>query len=951
MTDLVQDEKFDSAPEPVLTEAAEIVEFWESNAETGLTEAEVESRKAKYGLNELKAPPKTPKWRVFLEQFNSPLIYLLFAAIFISILAWAFEGAKGLPVDAIVILLIVILNAIMGYVQENRAADAVAALQSMTRTMATVIRDGEQQEIPSAEVVPGDLLVLSEGDEVSADARLISASSLRIAEASLTGESVPVGKSPDVLPEMVALGDRKNMVFKGTAVTQGVGRAVVIGTGMNTEVGEIADMLAETETEPTPLSKELDQLGKLLGIAVLIIAVAVMIVVFSMASDHSINNFITVLILGVSLAVAAVPEGLPAILTVVLSLGVQRMAKRNAIVKDLSSVETLGSASVIASDKTGTLTRNEMTILKVITAQGETDIEGAGYIPEGRLITAAGEEISGNQLHEVALTLSGGAAANNAQLKQVDGQWQIQGDPTEAAFLVADQKLDDEVSLDDNFVRSGEVPFTSARKMMSVVGELENVGYVLFAKGAPDILLDVCTQQQIGQETVELTTGKREEILAKVEELASDAFRTMAVGYRKLDSDPGEKVDETWEENLVFVGIVAIIDPPRTEAADSIAEAHRAGIRVIMITGDHPSTAGRIASDLGIIEPGGRVITGPELDQMDEQELGEAVATTSVYARVAPKHKMQIINTLQAQGEIVSMTGDGVNDAPALKTADIGVSMGITGTEVTKESAKMILADDNFSTIVAAVREGRQIFENIRKFLRYLLSSNVGEVLTMFLGTILASTIGLYTINASGQMELEVPLLATQILWINLVTDSMPALAMGVDPAVEDLMDRKPRKLTDRVINKGMWIQMLWVGFVMSLVCLFVLDFYMPEGLVNVPHGFFNPAQDLRHAQTAAFTCLVFMQLMNAFNARSTAKSAFTSMFTNSWLWLSVVAGVVFQVIVVEVPFMQIAFGTTRLSWDQWLVCLVASSVVLWVEEIRKLIVRSSRKRTAEVTL
>ncbi len=920
--------------DPITSTAEEVAAALGTDPETGLSSQEAARRLAEYGPNELQGTPPTPRWKLFVAQFNSPLIYLLLGAIVISTIAWALDpGSDPVPVDAIVIALIVLLNAVLGYVQESKAADAVAALQSMTTAHSVVLRDEKRMEINSTDLVVGDILVLGEGDEVGADGRLVYSSALRIAESSLTGESEPVEKEPGVLSGEVALGDRTNMVHKGTAVTQGVGRAVVTHTGMATEMGAIATMLDSTEEEPSPLTREIEYLGKVLGIAVIIIAAVVMATAILMSPNRDLNAIIDALILAVSLAVAAVPEGLAAILTVVLSMGTQRMAAQNAIVKDLSSVETLGSASVIASDKTGTLTRNEMTIQKVVTASGEIDISGVGYSPEGGVTESGKPLMDGTKvLAEAQVALRGGAIANDASLdRDEEGSWQIQGDPTEAAFLVAAHKVEGVINDTRAYERLGEVPFTSARKMMSVVGELPDTGTVMYTKGAPDVLLSNCSTVLVGNEQVPLDDERRARILAKTERLAGQAYRTLAVAFRDLASvaELGEEFDEEDESDLCFVAIAAMMDPPRTEAAASVAEAHRAGIRVLMITGDHPATAARIASDLGIVEPGEEAVTGVQIDRMDDAGFAQAVRDHSVFARVTPKHKMRIVDTLQAQGEIISMTGDGVNDAPALKSADIGVAMGITGTEVTKEAANMILADDNFATIVAAVKQGRIIFDNIRKFLRFLLSSNMGEVITVFFGTLLAGVLGLRMEDGS----LIAPLLATQILWINLLTDSAPALAMGVDPAVDDVMARKPRKITDRVINRHMGGRILLLGLIMGVSTLFVLDWYLPGGL-------FDGSGSVDMARTAAFTTLVLAQLFNAFNSRSAYQSAFKDAFSNHWLWWAVLVALALQVLVVHVPFLQDAFGTTALSLGQWLFCLAVASSVLWIQEIHKLILR-----------
>ena len=914
--------------DPVQTPADEVLAALSARGQDGLSEAEATERLAEHGPNELQGKPPVPAWRRFLAQFNSPLIYLLLAAIVISTVAWAMssEQHEPVPVDAIVIALIVLLNAVMGYLQESKASDAVSALREMTKAHSTVIRDGHRHQVLSTELVPGDLLVLAEGDEVGADARLLDAASLRVAESSLTGESEPVEKDPAALSGEISLGDRTNMVYKGTAVTQGTGRAVVTATGMATEMGAIATMLDATEATPSPLTREIDHLGKVLGIIVIVIAAIVMATAILMSPNRDADAIIAALILAVSLAVAAVPEGLAAILTVVLSMGVQRMAKRNAIVTDLNSVETLGSASVIASDKTGTLTRNEMTIEQIVTASGTVELTGVGYEPEGQA-SEDGHQLGDEVTAEARQVLLGGSVANDSELEQTDQGWQIQGDPTEAAFLVAARKLGEVPELAASHQRRDEVPFTSARKMMSVLASHDDHA-TLYAKGAPDVLLKACSHELVGTEQVDLDHARREAILATTSELAGQAYRTLAVAFRDLASpDELGELDEQDETDLCFAGVVAMIDPPRTEAAESIASAQGAGIRVMMITGDHPATAARIAADLGIVEAGQEALTGAQIDDLDDAAFDEAVKTHSVFARVAPKHKMRIVDALQSGGEIVSMTGDGVNDAPALKTADIGVAMGITGTEVTKEAATMVLADDNFSTIVAAVKQGRLIFDNIRKFLRFLLSSNMGEVVTVFGGTVLAAVLGLR--GADGTII--APLVATQILWINLLTDSAPALAMGVDPAVDDVMVRKPRPLTERVITTVMWVRIVTVGLVMGAVTLLVLDWYLPGGL-------FEGDQSIEVARTAAFTTLVLAQLFNAFNSRSVHTSAFKDAFSNHWLWGAVALALALQVFVVHVPFMQSAFSTTHLSVQQWLFCLAAASIVLWFEEARKAI-------------
>ncbi len=762
--------------DPSVMDAGAVAAVLGVDVETGLSAQEAASRLAQNGPNELRAAPRVPAWRRVLAQFQHPLIYLLLAAVAIALLAWWVEGRVGWPVDAIVIAAVVLLNGVIGHVQEAKAQNAVAALAKMTAATAGVLRDSKPQRVPSAELVCGDVLVLAEGDAVGADARLLQATTLRVQEAALTGESEAVLKDIATLLRPAALGDRIDMVFKGTAVAQGTGRAVVTATGMDTQVGEVAALLEATAPEPTPLEKEVARIGRTLGLAVVVIAIVVVSTILLISEIRNSADVVHVLLLGVSLAVAAVPEGLPAILAVVLALGVQRMAKHRAIVKNLSAVETLGSASVICSDKTGTLTRSEMTIERVVTASGDTRVSGVGYAPEGRVHQIENPDVElapGPLRDETIVVLSGGSLAGNAALRKTEGgEWEIHGDPTEAAFLVAERKLGVAERRERRFERIAEIPFTSERKLMTTIERDHEHGdaFVAITKGAPDVLLGRCTQARVGMEIVSLDDALRARLLADVDMLSDAALRTLAVAYRPLAPDEDPTAAEGLERDLIFVGTVGMIDPPRKEAAVAIREARRAGIRVVMITGDHPKTAARIAADLGIVDAGAPALTGAEIDALDEAAFAEAVRKTSVYARVAPAHKLRIVDALQADGNIVAMTGDGVNDAPALKAADIGIAMGVTGTEVTKEAAKMILADDNFSTIVQAVREGRAILDNIRKFLRYLLSSNMGEVLTVFLGVVGSGVIGLKSTDAadfgSTGGAVVLPLLATQLLWI-----------------------------------------------------------------------------------------------------------------------------------------------------------------------------------------
>ena len=1000
-TQIRQDQQNQQPPQidPSLADAQAVAASLGVDPNTGLSQAEAERRLAQYGPNELASAPPVPKWKKFLAQFKDPLVYLLLAATGISLIAWFIEkanaapGAEGgeiLPFDAIVIVLILIVNAVLGYIQESKAEEAVEALSQMTAPQTNVLRDGKIARINTVDVVPGDMVVLGEGDSIPADGRLLAAASLRVAEASLTGESVPVGKNVDTLAEAKALGDRANMVFNGTSVTQGTGRAIVTSTGMRTQVGKIADLLQATDDDDSPLQKEMNYVSKILGIAVCIIAAVVLVALALTEGFNDIHDVIDSLLLSVSLAVAAVPEGLAAILTVVLALGVRRMAEHHAIVKKLHSVETLGSASVICSDKTGTLTRNEMTVERVVTPSGEVQLTGTGYAPEGRMVAISDAGLTSTpslaqeaaQLEAVA-TLAVGALANDGELRENTGAgdgsaasditWEAVGDPTEVSLIVAARKVKADRKY-ANYTRIGEIPFTSDRKRMAVVAQ-DNADagrLTVFAKGAPDVLLGYCSRIAVNGAVRPMTQGDRQQILAAVERLSAEAYRTLGQAYRPLGTAslaavPGVRINaaghvadiadqsDVLESDLIWVGMVGIIDPPRTEVRDSVAEAHRAGIRTVMITGDHPLTAARIASDLGIIETdrngsaagaddlSGKVLTGVQLDELpDERAFDNATREISVYARVAPEHKLKIVESLQRQGNIVAMTGDGVNDAPAVKTADIGVAMGITGTEVTKQSAKMILADDNFSTIVEAVREGRGIFDNIRKFLRYLLSSNVGEVFTVFGGVMLAGFLG---ITQPGSQGVTVPLLATQLLWINLLTDAAPALAMGVDPSTDDVMARKPRKLTDRVIDGQMWGDIIFIGLIMAAVTLIGMDMHLAGGLfTDRSVAAIGHDAQMTEARTMGFTILVFAQMINALCSRSHDQSVFVGMFANKWLWGAIALSALLQVAVIYVPFLNTAFGTVPLSAGAWVECLGLAMVVLVASELRKCVLRAMRE-------
>ncbi len=913
-----------------------------TDAQRGLTKAEAVARLAAQGPNELTAKKQVPAWRKFLAQFEDVLVIVLLVATAISATLWVIERKSLLPYESMAIFAVVLLNAIIGYLQSSRAASAVAALRQMAATRAKVIRDGEHMEVPGAEIVTGDLILIEEGDTIPADARLIHSTALQTAESALTGESLPVSKELAAINGEAGLGDRLNMIFSGTSVTYGRGKAIVTATGMQTEMGRIAGMLEATPEETTPLQKELDRVGKRLALIVIIIAVVMIATIIFLEDVRGFSAVFDVLILGVALAVSAVPEGLPAMVTAVLALGVQRMAKRNAIVRHLAAVETLGSANVIASDKTGTLTKNEMTVRSVITASGRIDFMGTGYAPEGEVKVADGSKLEGAIRIELERALTIAHHANNAELHEENGLWHVHGDPTEGALITAARKAGLEPhKLNERFERVGEVPFSSERKLMSTVhSDAEQERLLVFTKGAPNVLIAKCKRERVGDERRELTDARRAEIMALNEGLAGEALRTLAVAARELPADAlkHDDVDEDLEQELIFIGLIGMIDPPRDEAKQAVAQALGAGIRPIMITGDHPKTAVVIAKELGIA-PDGRVISGDELEKQTDAQLEQTVREVSVYARVNPEHKLRIVQALQRSGATVAMTGDGVNDAPALKTADIGVAMGRSGTDVSKEAADIVLTDDNYATIVAAVDEGRAIFANIRKFLRYLLSSNIGEVMTMFFGVVFAKSIGLHGAGSG----LVLPLLATQILWINLVTDGAPALALGIDPADAGLMKLPPRPRAEGIITGRMWSGIVFVGAVMAAGALFVLD-------ACLPGGFIEGTGSLRYAQTMTFTTIVIASMFDVFNARSDEQSAFIGLFRNGWLWVAIGLSLALQAAVIYVPFLQQAFSTVPLSGNDWGFCTVVASSVLWARELSKIITRVS-VRTPSVSI
>ncbi|MDD5039493.1 MAG: cation-translocating P-type ATPase, partial [Dehalococcoidales bacterium] len=786
----------------------------------GLTDSEVKDRLTKYGANELREEKEASIWSLVAEQFKSVLIIILLAAVVISVTLGiiTYKPGGGLPeeiTDAIVILVIVIACVVLGVVEEYRSEKAMAALKKMAALTATVIRNGIDVEVPAREIVPGDVIVLSTGDRVPADLRLIEAANLRTDEASLTGESTPVEKITEPIPGAdVAIGDRKNLTYSGTTVTYGRGKGIAVGTGMQTEFGKIAAMLQEVEEEDTPLQKNLDKVGKWLGYACLAVVaiVVVLVLVRTLISTGTItgDTILEMFIWGVSLAVAAVPEALPAVVVISLSIGVQKMVKRHALVRRLAAVETLGCTTVICSDKTGTLTQDEMTVRQVYNNGRFINVSGVGYEPKGEF------QFNGKALdlaHDMPMQtlMKIGTLCNDTKLVSVDGVWDIKGDPTEGALVVLAAKTGlAQEEANNKFPRIDEIPFSSERKRMTTIHNTPE-GKVAYSKGAPEIVLDSCSHILIDSKAKTLTEKDKAEVLGAATKMAGDALRVLGMAYRPLTETLSCKEDS--EKGMIFVGLAGMIDPPREEVKGAIQLCEKAGIKSVMITGDHKITAMAVAKELGILKKGG-ALTGAELDKLSDEEYEKQVENIEVYARVSPSHKLKVIDAFSKKGHIVAMTGDGVNDAPALKKAHIGVAMGITGTDVSKEAAAMVLTDDNFASIVAAVEEGRGIFQNIKKYLVYLLSCNVGEVLIMFV---------------AGVMGMPVPLVAIHLLWINLTTDGLPALALAVDPHDPDVMEQPPRDPKSSIFDKGVLVQIGVTGIVMTLTMLFMFIWKMTE--------------------------------------------------------------------------------------------------------------------------
>lgn len=880
----------------------EVLKNLSTTKERGLSEVEAKKRLEEYGENALAEEKKKSFGEKLKEQFFDPMIIILIAAALVSI----FVG-EGL--DAGIIIAIVIVNAFLSIYQEGKAEEAIAALQKMSSPKAKVIRDGDHEEVDSNKLVPGDIIVLETGDIVPADLRLIESSNLKIDESSLTGESVAVEKHFDQVYEgKVEIGDRENLAYSSTIVTYGRGMGVVIETGHKTEIGKIATSIATVGDEQTPLQRKLAKLSKTLGILVIVICAVVMGVGLLYKHDP-LDMFMT----AISLAVAAVPEGLPAIVTIVLSIGMGKMAEKNAIVKKLLAVETLGTTTVICSDKTGTLTQNEMTVVKVFTDGQVYHVSGTGYSPEGD-VRKKDEIVTIDDDENLKILSSIAALTNDAKLKVKGGDTSITGDPTEGALLTFAEKAGNGLdNLYKNFDRLEEIPFDSDRKMMTTFHDKIFDGIASFTKGAPDVVLDRCEKVLIDGKEVELDEKLRKEILEKNSEFARSALRCLGYAYRKHSDMPSEITSDAIEKDMVFVGLTGMIDPSRPEAKAAIKECKSAGIRPIMITGDYLETGLAIAKDLGIAERDDQAIMGRELNEMSEAELREIVKEKSVYTRVSPENKVQIVTALKQNGHITAMTGDGVNDAPAIKKADIGIAMGITGTDVAKNTAEVILTDDNFATIVNAVEEGRIIYSNIKKFVAYLLSCNLGEVLIVLISIL---------------MNLPVPLIPIQLLWLNLVTDSFPALALGVERGEADIMDEPPRDPDEPILDTEIKITVAIQSIAITMATLLAY-------LVGLK--WYGQAEGLHHARTMAFSTLIICELLRAYSSRSIDKTVFEiGVFTNKKLVIATAFSFLLMLVVIYVPVLNDAFGLMDLGPREIAVVLGSALIPLVAGEIQK---------------
>ncbi len=924
----------------------ELASSFQTHLEHGLTQQQAQDRLKTLGPNELSEKPRPGFLALLWDQFNNYLVIILIVAAGVSL-------ALGEVVDSVAIIFIVILNAVVGVIQESKAEQALEALKKMSAPNAQVIRDGHHIMVPGREIVPGDIVLLEAGNYVPADLRLFECANLKIEEASLTGESVPVEKSSHVvLEEEIPLGDRKNTAFMGTLITYGRGQGLVTGTGMNTQIGLIAEMIQSFETEETPLQKKLEHLGKILGTACL--AICALVFVYGLFRDTHLadafnigfmhyletekKDIIHLFMTAVSLAIAAVPEGLPAIVTICLALGMQRMIKHNALIRKLPAVETLGCATVICSDKTGTLTQNEMTVVQGWSGGKRFRVSGEGYNPEGEFFLGTAKLNTQND-PDLSLLLHGALVCNDALLEERTDDsgnkaWKIIGDPTEGAMVTAAAKAGlHREALAAELPRIKEIPFDSERKRMTtihrVVGNqaqamLAGIGAppnIAFIKGAPDVILDLCKQHLESGKICELSPEKRQMILGQNREMASDALRVLAVAYRPFQEAPETPTPDTVETDLVFVGLLGMIDPPRPEVIDALKKARGAGLKCVMVTGDYKDTAEAIARDIGLLYPDSLVLTGPEIEKLSDAELAAKTEKLKVCCRVSPQHKTRIVDAFKANGHVVAMTGDGVNDAPALKRANIGVAMGITGTDVAKQTADMVLTDDNFASIVSAIEQGRIIYSNIRKFVYFLLACNIGEILIIF---------------GSMLLGMPIPLLPVQLLWLNLVSDGAPALALGLEKGDPDIMQDPPRSPTEPVITRDMAIGIGVIGLVDAAAVLSV--FFL--ALQRYP-------EHLAAAQTIAFVTLCCSELIRAFTARSEYHSIFSiGVFSNRWMVWAVGFSLLLVLMVVYIPFLSPFFDTVPLSMDDWMLMLpffFASPIAM---ELLKFVFRRQQART-----
>ena len=888
----------------------------------GLTSEAVAERLEQHGPNELSEGKRISPITLLLNQFKDFMVLVLVGATLVSALL-------GEYLDAVTIIAIIVINGILGFVQEFRAERSLRALKALSAPNASVIRDGEVTTIPASELVPGDLVLLEPGDRVPADIRLMEANSFYAEESALTGESVPVGKTALPIREAeLPLGDQRNLGFMGTMVTRGTAKGIVVRTGMQTEMGTIADLIQQTEAMETPLQHRLEQLGKIL-IAVAVGLTVMVVIAGILHGQPSYGMFLA----GVSLAVAAIPEGLPAIVTIALALGVQRMIKRKAIVRKLPSVETLGCASVICSDKTGTLTQNKMTVTRLWLSGRELEVTGEGYEPTGGIMEQGGH-VDLKQDQGLRRLLQVAALCNNSVLykeepedeggrkgkgqEATEGEWRIKGDPTEGALAVLAAKMGlSSKTLEGLYKREREFPFDSERKRMSVLVSHQG-GRLVCVKGASDVLLEQCSYVLWDGNVIPLTPTLRNKIANAAEQMAASALRVLGMAYRDVRGSASCESEAEAEQQLVFVGLSGMIDPPRREVRDAIATCRQAGIKTVMITGDHQTTAEAIAGQLGIMPRGGVAVNGRQLAAMTDEQLDREVDNIYVYARVSPEHKLRIVKSLQRQGHVVAMTGDGVNDAPAIKASDIGIAMGITGTDVSKEASALVLSDDNFATIVSAIEEGRGIYENIRKFIRYLLASNVGEIMTMFLAMMAG---------------LPLPLVPIQILWVNLVTDGLPAMALGVDQAEKDLMKQKPRPAKENIFARRLGWKIISRGFLIGLCTLGAFWITLRQ----------NPG-NLVEAQTVAFATLVMAQLIHVFDCRSSRSIFHRNPLQNRYLVLAVLSSLLLMLGVLYIEALQPIFKTVPLDFRQWCLVFVAAGIPTFLMGIGSVLGSSKKK-------